>query len=163
MARDGADGIEVELEVTIFDRTGTEIDREVRDFDVPDLQPSGRLTPRLLSPEIVRVRTGRELQSAIAAGGTPAASRSFTRADRLLVRVPAFDPAGLPVRLTARLLNRSDKSVRALEAIGNAPAEEPSQFLLPLVSLPADLYQIEIVGTNDNGTTTAGVSFRVGQ
>ena len=163
VARFTAPGGRLELDVTIFDPAGREVDREVRDFDVPDLQPTASSGPRLLPAEIVRARSERELPHLIPDRGTPAARRAFRRTDRLLVRPPAFDITGLPVRVTARLLNRSGHSISDLEALANTPAEAPTQFLVPLASLPADLYQIEIVGTNENGKTMARVSFRLVQ
>ena len=152
-------GGRVELDLKILDNAGVEVDREARDFDIPDLTPTSPL-PRLLPVEIVRVRTARELERRIATDAAPAASRSFVRADHLLVRAPAFDAAGLPVGIVARLLNRAGQSIRDLDVVGTL-AEQPKQFLLPLSSLPPDLYQIEIVGTNSNGTTKERLGFRL--
>lgn len=155
-------GGRVELDLTIVDRTGTEIDREVRDFDVPDPTSSLSPAPRILPAEIVRVRSGREFESRMTTA-TPVASRSFARTDRLLVRVPVFDSSGVRVAVTARLLNRSGRLMRDLEPVGHSAEAEPLQFLLGLASLPADLYQIEMVATNANGSTTERVSFRLAQ
>ena len=153
-----------EVDLTILDAAGVLVDTEVRDVDVPDFGPSARRGPRLLAAEVVPTRTVQEFQARrINPDETPAAVRSFARTQRLLIRTPAFDGTGTPVHITARLLNRMGRPMRDLEAIESAPAEGPAQFTLPLVGLPSDKYQIEVVGTNSNGTTTERFAFSVVQ
>jgi hypothetical protein len=124
-ARFTTPGGRVELDLTILDSAGIDVDHEARDFDLPDLKPAMTRVPRLLPPEIVRVQAVRELQSRIATDATPSARRSFARTDQLLVRTPAFDPTGLSVRIAARLLSRSGQSIRDLESSARIQPTNP--------------------------------------
>lgn len=154
----------VEVDLTLFDGGGALLDTEARDVDVPDFGPSAKPGPRLLAPEIVRTRTQPEFHAQRSnPDATPSSVRSFARLHRLLIRTPALDVTGVPVHVTAQLLNRVGQPMRAVERIDSAPAEGPAQFTLPLFGLPPDTYQIEVVGTNANGTTAERVAFRVVQ
>jgi VWFA-related protein len=163
-ARFAAPAGRVEVDLTVLDEGGDLLDTERRDFDVPDFGPSATPGPRLLTPEIVRTRTRQEFESAcISPDAPPASVRSFVRTQRLLIRTPAFDVTGTSVRVTARLLNRIGLLIRDIEGIPSASAEGPAQFTLPLFGLPPDTYQIEVVGTNANGSATERATFRVVQ
>ena len=88
------------------------------------------------------------------------AARGCPRGSRLIVRVPAGDPTGTPVRVTARLLNRAGETMRALAA--DMVVERLTQFALPLLSLAPGQYEIEVTGENRNGVVSERVTFRVG-
>ena len=77
----------------------------------------------------------------------------------VIVRVPAADPTGTLVRVTARLLNRAGQTMRALEA--GPGVESPTQFALPLASLAPGQYEIEVTGENRYGVVSDRVAFRV--
>ena len=152
----------VQLDMTMIDSRGKVLDTDVRDIDVPDLLRSQRVGPVLLPAQIVRTRTVRDFQSASAnPNAAPSSIRSFMRADRLLIRVPAFDPAGIPVRVAATLLNRSGHPMRDVEVSGSVPLDGVTQFALPLSFLAPGEYQIELSGANANGTTKERFAFRV--
>jgi len=151
----------IELDMSIYDMEGKLIDRDVRDYDVPDLaaQKSG---PVLLAPEVVRARTLRDFNTATNnPDAAPSSVRTFTRADRLLIRVPAFDTSGTPVQVTAKILNAWGQSMRDIDAIGTTPRDGVAQFALPLSWLGPGQYQIELQGTNANGAVKERVLFRV--
>jgi hypothetical protein len=65
----------------------------------------------------------------------------------------------MPVRVTARLLNRAGQTMRALEA--DPGVESPTQFALPLVSLAPGRYAIEVTAENRHGAVSERVTFRV--
>lgn len=153
-------GGRVELDLDIRDDAGTVVERSARDVDVPDLRSSAKPGPRLLPPEIVRARTPRPLQE-LAADATPTATRTFSRATRLLIRTPAFDPTGAAVDIRARLLNRTGRSLYDIPVVDHATADRPAQFALPLAGLAADRYSLEIVASSAHGTATTRVGFRV--
>ncbi len=150
----------VELDMTVLDGDGNAVDTDARDFDVPDLL-SGGPGPVLLPVEIVRTQTLREFQTAsVKSDATPSSARTFTRANRLLVRVPAYDPSGIVVHVTAQVLSRTGQPMRAIEPAGGL-RDGVIQFALPLGWLSPGRYQIEVSGQNANGSVKERVAFQV--
>ena len=151
----------VELDMSILDMQGKVLDTEVRDFDVPDLRSQKR-GPVLLFPELVRARTLRDFQTAVAdPDAAPSSARVFARGDRLLIRVPAYDSSGTAVHVSARVLNELGQPMRDIESAGGAGANGIAQFGLPLSWLGPGQYLIEVAGANANGTVRERVAFRV--
>jgi VWFA-related protein len=152
----------VQVDMTLLDARGKVLDTDVRDVDVPDLRGSQKVGPVLLATQIVRTRTVRDFQAASAnPHAAPSSLRTFVRADRLLIRVPAFDPSGPAVRVTVTLMNRIGQPMREVDAIDTTPLEGVTQFALPLSFLAPGDYQIELTGTNGNGRARERLSFRV--
>ena len=150
----------VELDLTVLDIQGKVLDTDVRDFDVPDLRSQKR-GPVILSPEVVRTRTLRDFNTASAdPDAAPSSVRTFARGDRLLIRVPAFDPSGEAVQVTAKVLNELGQPMRAIDATG-ALSDGMTQFALPLFWLVPGAYQIELLGSNANGAVRERLAFRV--
>jgi hypothetical protein len=89
----------------------------------------------------------------------PAALRTFSQRDSLLIRIPAFDATGADIQVTARLLNQAGVLMRNIEAIAGATGV--TQFALPLHSLASGQYVIELIGTNGNGVVSERLPFRV--
>ena len=150
----------VEIDMTIFDASGKNIDTDARDFDVPDLrrQKSG---PVLLAPEVVRARTLRDFESASTnPDAAPAPARTFGRADRLLIRVPAFDASGTAVQVTAKVLNSMGQPIRDINAL-QATRDGVAQFGLPLSWLAPGEYQIELMAANPNGSVRQRITFKL--
>ena len=151
----------VELDLAIADIEGKVLDTEIRDFEVPDLRSQKR-GPTLLFPEVVRARTLRDFQAAIAdPRAAPASARIFARGDRLLIRVPAYDSSGTAVQVTARVLNEWGHPMRDIDRADAAAAGGVAQFALPLYWLGPGQYLIELAGVNANGSVRERVPFRV--
>jgi len=151
----------VEIDMSIYDMEGKTIDTDVRDFDVPDFG-SQKQGPMLLAPEVVRARTIRDFATASAnPDAAPSSARTFTRADRLLIRVATFDASGAAVQVTARVLNAWGQPMREIDALGATQRDGIAQFALPLSWLVPGQYQIELQGTNANGAVKQRVSFKV--
>jgi VWFA-related protein len=151
----------VELDMSILDMQGKVLDTEVRDFDVPDLHSQKR-GPMLLFPEVVRARTLKDFQTAVAdPDAAPSSARVFARGDRLLIRVPAYDSSGTAVQVSARVLNELGQPMRDIDSTGGAGPNGVAQFALPLSWLGPGQYLIELAGVNVNGAVKERVSFRV--
>jgi len=151
----------VEIDMAILDASGRSVDTDVRDFDVPDFrrQKSG---PVLLAPELVRARTLRDYQSAVAnPDAAPSSVRTFSRGDRLLIRVPAFDGSGTAVQVSAKILNGWGQPMRDIDPLATAPRPGISPFGLPLAWLVPGEYQIELLGANANGAVKERITIRV--
>jgi hypothetical protein len=152
----------VEVDMTLLDREGKVLDTEVGQFDVPDVRSSNKPGPVLLSTEIVRRRRWRDFaQARVNLDATPSAARTFARADQLLIRVGAFDATGLDVRVTAKVLSRAGQTMRDLQGSNTARGEGLTQFALALSWLAPGDYQIELEGTNANGSVKDRLAFRV--
>ena len=150
----------IELDLTVLDAAGAVIDTDPRDVDVPNLRGPRKTGPALPTPEVVRARSPRELEKATAnPEAPPAALRTFSLRDSLLIRIPAFDATGAKVQVTARLLNQAGVPMRSIEALGDAPGV--TQFALSLHSLASGQYVIELIGTNGNGVVSERLPFRV--
>jgi len=151
----------VEIDMTIYDAGGRSIDTDARDFDVPDLRRQ-KAGPVLLAPEVVRARTLRDFQSALAnPDAAPASARTFARGDRLLIRVPAFDVSGTAVQVTAKILNGWGQPMRDIDPLSTTPRNGMPQFALPLSWLVPGEYQIELMCANENGSVRQRITIRV--
>jgi hypothetical protein len=131
----------MQLRLSVESADAQVLDSEVREITVPDF--TGQTV--LGTPAVFRVRTPRELQQVKAdAKAVPTAAREFTRTERLLIRVPAYGPAATTPKLTARLLNRAGQAMNDLQVTAAASSDAASEIELPLASLSAGEYLVEI-------------------
>jgi VWFA-related protein len=148
----------VELDLTIQSVEGTTLDTDARDVDVPALDARTR-GPVFLTPEIIRARTMRELNVARTdPNATPTPDRSFSRSDQLLIRTPTWDGSGVPVQVTAYVLNRWGQPMRP---VTQTDASGVSQFELPLSWLAAGDYYISLTAKNANGQAAERLDIKV--
>jgi len=134
------------------------LDSETREISVPGLNAA----PTVLgTPSIRRARTSREFQSLRAdADAVPIAGREFNRTEHLLVRVPAYGPAGTTPTLSVHMLNRTGAVMNELKA-EPSPKTGEQQIDLPLAALPPGEYVIEIKAGDQGADATELVGFRV--
>jgi hypothetical protein len=138
---------------------GAVLDTSAIDVQVPAPRGDG---PVLLQPQIVRARTARDFRVLSAtADAPPTPSRVFSRTERLLVRVPAYNPDGAPVTTSAAVSNIRGQTIRALEPIPGAAPNAAPQFDLPLAFLAPGDYGIEVKATSPTGTTRQLIRFRL--
>src|SRR5205085_5134410 len=110
-----APGGRIELDLTLLGGDGAKLDTDARDIEVPVLDARTK-GPVLLTPEVFRTRTVREFHAASAnPDATPTPERTFSRSERLLIRVPAWDPGAADIRISASILNRLGQPMRAIE------------------------------------------------
>ena len=148
---------QMRLVMSIEDATTQQIDSDVRDVAVRDLKGPVALG----TAEVLRTRNARQFRALDAdPRAVPAASREFSRTERLIIRVPAYAPNGVP-RVTARLLNRLGQAMRDL------PVESPErhdglfQTDVALASLAPGEYSIELTASSPAGEAKDLVGFRV--
>jgi hypothetical protein len=147
----------MQLRLSVESSDAQVIDSEVREITVPDLTSQTALG----TPAVFRVRTARELQELKAdAKAVPTAAREFTRTERLLIRVSAYGPAATTPKLTARLLNRAGQPMTDLPVIAAASSDAPSEIDVPLASLSAGEYLLEITAAGESAAQEL-VGFRV--
>ncbi len=150
------------LELTIKSLDGRTLDVDYRTIQAPDLNVA-RTT--IATIQVVRTRNAREFELA-RRDRAPilAASREFSRAERLLIRVPVYAPAGARPVVRATLLNSRGDAMRPLEEVDGPLPPDVHQFDLSLSSLAPDEYRVELVageaaGARQDVRTT--LSFRV--
>jgi hypothetical protein len=147
----------MQLRLSVESADAQILDSEVREITVPDL--TGQTV--LGTPAVFRVRTPRELQQLKAdAKAIPTAAREFTRTERLLIRVPAYGPAATAPKLTARLLNRAGQAMNDLQVTAAASSDAVSEIELPLASLSAGEYLVEITVAGESAAQEI-IGFRV--
>ena len=123
------------------------VDRDVRDLVVAD--SSGPVA--IGSPEVLRARNAREYRELSADGAAaPVARRQFSRADRLLVRVPVFSAGAAPV-LAARLLSGAGALMRELAVSPPSSPDAPFLVDVPLAGLPSGAYTVDFVAKTPDG------------
>ncbi len=83
------------------------------------------------------------------------------RGDCVLIRVPAFDASGTPVRVAAGVLNQTGQPMFDIDPTENAARAGVSQLALTLWRPAPGTYQIEVSGMNGNGAVREHLAFRV--
>jgi VWFA-related protein len=146
------------LQMSIEDASEQPIDSDVRDITVRDL------TARVAvgTPEVLRARTAKDFRSIEGdAAAVPVVARQFSRTENLIVRTPVYAPADAGLTVTARLLARSGQVMRTLD-VGRGPGDRPaSQVELPLASLAAGEYVLEISARSPAGEASERLQIRV--
>jgi hypothetical protein len=144
------------LRMAIQDSASQPLDQDVREMAIRDLRGEVAVG----TPEVLRARNAREFRALEAQAAVPVASREFSRTERLLIRFPAYGPAGTPPLVTAKLLGRSGHEMRALPV---TPASTPGESAidLPLAGLAAGEYTIEVTASSGRGDAKDRVGFRV--
>lgn len=136
----------IALEMALQSSTGAALDTDYRGLSVPNLYVS---RPTFGTPQLLRTRTARSFAEASAnPEAAPVASRTFSRAERLLVRIPAYGPNDSVPAVTASLLNRRGVPMRQLDQVQTGLPDSMVQFDLPLANLAPDEYRVELVAAN---------------
>jgi VWFA-related protein len=148
----------LQFDFTVLAADGSKLDTGAQDFDVPEIR-SG--PPVILAPQLFRAASAREFREIRSdANAAPLPGREFRRTDRLLMRVPTFDPAGKQVQVSAKLINRVGATVIELIPTPEGP-NHLSQFDLPLARFAPGEYSLEVAAQSDSGTARQLVRFRI--
>jgi hypothetical protein len=116
---------------------------------------------QLSTPEVLRARTLKEYKDIDAnPDAVPTANRDFRRTDRLIIRVDAYGPGGGSPEVTARLLDRAGEAMNDI-AVGAGKTPGGHQIDLPLASLAAAEYVIEISAKGESGSAKQMIAFRI--
>jgi VWFA-related protein len=136
----------IALEMALQSSTGAALDTDYRGLSVPSFQAAKAM---LGTPQVLRTRTARTfVQLSEDASAPPVASRTFSRTERLIIRVPAYVAGDESPAVTARLLNSKGTAMRNLPLIESGLPEGLVQFDLPLSSLAPENYRVELVAAN---------------
>ncbi len=139
----------IAIEMTIQASSGAALDTDYRGISVPDLRVT---KPTIATPQLLRTRNARQFyEMSQDADAVPSAARSFSRTERLLVRVPAYGAGNTQPVVTARLLNRRGTTMRELPSVSGPLPPSLAQFDLVLASLAPDEYRLELAAANPTG------------
>ncbi|MBI1875180.1 MAG: VWA domain-containing protein [Acidobacteria bacterium] len=148
----------MELRLQIEGKGGV-LDSDVLEVVVPDF--SGPET-HLSTPRVMRARNAVEFRAlSTSADPAPTAGREFRRTDRLLIRLAAYGPGTTVPPVTAKLLNRGGQSMSDLPVTAHSGSSSTHQIDLPLASLPAGEFIIEIKAKSDAGEAAELVPIRI--
>jgi hypothetical protein len=112
------------------------------------------------SAEVFRARSAREYRALAGdPNAAPVASRQFSRAERLLIRVPVYAAAAPPPAVSARLVSRFGSALRDLD-VARADGDA-YQIDLPLAGLAAGEYSVELTASAGSGAVKENVPIRV--
>jgi hypothetical protein len=143
--------------MSIEDAASNAIDSDVRDIIVRDLKGNGLL---LGTPQVFRARNARDRRELTAEPtAVPVAARDFSRAEHLVIRVPAY--ASSAPTLIATLISPAKQAMRQLdvEPVQNNPGV--TQIDVPLAGLVPGQYSVEIAAKSPTGAAKEAVAFRV--
>jgi hypothetical protein len=87
----------------------------------------------------------------------PAASREFSRTERLLIRFNAYSSDDAALTVTARLLSR----MGPMRDLPITRASDRREIDLPLAGLATGEYTVELTATGTSGEARDVVTFRV--
>ena len=147
----------MQLDMSVRGADGTVLDTGAQDVEVPAIRGAG---PVLLQPQIVRARTVRDFRTlSDQPDAAPSPARTFSRSERLLIRVPAYNPDGASVTVSVVVSNMKGETIRSLDQVplnGGAP-----QFDLPLAFLAPGEYGIDVKVTSPTGVARQLIRFRL--
>ena len=148
----------MQLRMQVENQQASVIDTNTHEYKVPDLTAP---QVQLSTPEVLRARTLKEYKDLDAnPGAVPTANREFRRTDRLIIRVDAYGPGGGSPEVTARLLDRAGEAMNDI-AVGPGKTTGGHQIDLPLASLAAAEYVIEISAKGESGSDKQMIAFRI--
>ena len=153
-----ADPGPVEIRIVVENAGGQTIDATTQTLAVPDYAAPA---VSFGTPRVYRARTARELLLLRKdPGATPSATREFSRAERLFVRVDVYAADGATPEITAKLLNRAGDSMADVPV--QAPEGGSVQIDFPLASLGAGEYLIQIEAKTPAASARQLIGFKVG-
>jgi VWFA-related protein len=147
------------VDLTIRRADGSQLDTGTLDYELPEFTSS---EPVILQPQFFRAGSAREFRELAAdAAAAPLPSRQFRRTDRLLVRVPTYEPRGREVQVSVKLINRTGQVLAQLSPTpGDLPAKV-SQFDVPLAQYAPGEYSLELAAQSDSGVARQLVRIRI--
>jgi hypothetical protein len=137
------------LEMALQSSSGATLDTDYRGLSIPNLQVT---KPTFATPQLLRTQTARGFAETSADGNArPVAARTFSRSERLLVRIPVYGPGDTTPAVKATLLNRRGNPMRELQRVSADLPADIVQFDLPLSSLAPGEYRVELIASNPVG------------
>ena len=149
---------QIDMRMVVENGRGQVIDSSTQSLTVPDY---ARTQVSFSTPRLYRARTAREaLLVRNNLDAAPTATREFSRAERLLLRLDAYAADGGKPEVSAKLLNRAGTTMADVPI--QATEGKPYLIDFPLASLAAGEYIIQVNAKTASGTAQELVGFKVG-
>jgi VWFA-related protein len=149
----------LQFDLTIMRADGGTLDTSMQDFDVPELRGPA---PVILQPQLFTAASAREFRDIVSnENAAPLPARQFRRTERLLMRVPTYDPGGGEVKVSARLMNQVGTVLANLDRAGEFVAGQPAQFDLSLARFAPGEYSLEVAANTNAGTSRQLIRFKI--
>jgi VWFA-related protein len=149
----------LQFDLTILRADGSTLDTSAQDYDVPELRGPA---PVIFQPQLFAAASAREFREIAAdVNAAPLPARQFRRTDRLLMRVPTYDPGGGEVKVSAKLMNQVGAVLANLDRAGEAAAGGPAQFDLSLARFAPGEYALEVAANSSAGTSRQLIRFKI--
>jgi VWFA-related protein len=147
----------LQLRLSVQNADGQVMDSALQELTVPDYT---KVQVALSTPKLFRARTPRDAQAVLAnPAAVPTADRTFSRTERMIVRVDAFGPGETRPPVTARLLNRGGTAMSDLQV--QAAASGSTQIEVPLAQLATGDYLLELTAKGDAGSAQELIAFKL--
>jgi hypothetical protein len=151
LARFEASAGRLQLDMVILQADGTKLDVGAQDFDLQEFRKGN---PIILQPQLFRAASAREFRDVSTdPDAAPLPTRDFRRTDRVLLRVPTFDPSGAEVQVSVKLMNRVGSLLEDVTPMPDDAALKMAQFDLPLAKFAPGEYAIEITAQSSAGSS----------
>jgi hypothetical protein len=148
----------VRIRVVSQNAQGLRLDTDETSVVVPDFTGTG---PQITTPFVFRGRTARDIQAVRAAAKPlPAAMRTFSRTERLLLRFEAYGPAGTAPKLSMKLLNKNGDSIAQIPP-PTKTGDNTYESDLSLAAFPPGDYVVEIDAESNGDVVRQLVGIRV--
>jgi VWFA-related protein len=148
----------LQFDLTILRADGSRLDTGIDDVDIPEVKPG---PPVILQPQLFRASSALEFRAlSTDANAAPLPGREFRRTEHLLIRVPAYDPSGSPVRVSAKLMNPLGSMLAELPASASTPGSL-SQFDVVLARFAPGEYAFELSAESGSGKSRQLIRFRI--
>jgi VWFA-related protein len=141
------------LRMSIQDAAQRSLDTDVRSITIREMDKGVAIG----TPEVLRARNAREFRALASEAAVPAASREFSRTERLLIRFNAYSSDDAALTVTARLLSR----MGPMRDLPITRASDRREIDLPLAGLATGEYTVELTATGTTGEARDVVTFRV--
>jgi VWFA-related protein len=147
----------LQLRLSVQNTDGQVMDSTLQELTVPDYT---KVQVALSTPKLFRARTPRDAQAVLAnPAAVPTADRTFSRTERMLVRIEAFGPGETKPAVTARLLNRGGTAMSDLQV--QVSPSGPTQMEVPLAQLAVGDYLLELTAKSEAGSAQELIAFRL--
>jgi len=149
----------IRVQVTTQNARGQKLETSDITERIPDFSAA---VPQITSPQVFRAQNAYQIGLIRKAESpVPAATRVFSRSERLLVRFDAYGPGGVPPQVTMRLLSSAGAPLSDLPAPTAVSGNTfESEFSLSTFSPPGD-FILEFAATSGAEKTVKLVGVRI--
>jgi hypothetical protein len=147
----------VQLRIAVQNADAQVMDSSLQEMTVPDYT---KVQVALGTPRLFRGRTPRDVQALMGnPTAVPTADRTFSRTEKMVVRVDTFGPGTSTPAVTAKLLNRGGTAMSDVQV--HVTPDGTAHMEVPLAALAAGEYLLELTAKTDGGSAQEVLAFKL--